>query len=86
MARDLALRLVVDVGRVVIKRRQRANVADHYRHGVRVAPIAREEPRHLFVHHRMVRDGAPKIDELRVGRQLAVKQQIANSQKIGVLR
>ena len=57
----IALLRIVDVGGVVIERRQRADRADHDRHRMRVTAEAGEEPRHLLVHHRVVRDGVAEI-------------------------
>ena len=85
LACDLALRRIVDVGGVMVKRRQRADCADHYGHRVRVTPVAGEEPRHLLMNHRVVRDRLPEIDEFSVRRQLAVKEQVADGEEIGVL-
>ncbi len=53
---------VIDVGRVVIERRQRANHAAQHRHRVRVAAETAEESGDLLVHHRVMGDVG---DELR---------------------
>ena len=74
-----------DIGRVVIEGRQRADDAAHHRHRVRVAAEAAEELRHLLVHHRMTGHAIVEILLLRLGRQFAVKQQVADFQKIAVL-
>ena len=84
VARNLALRWIVDVGRVVIECRQRANGAHHDGHGMGVTPVAGEKPRHLLMHHRVVCDGAAEIDELLVVRQLSMQKQIANGEERGV--
>ena len=83
--RDLALARIVDVGRVVIEGRERADGADHDRHRVGVAAVAGEEARHLLVHHRVVRDGAAEVDELGVGRQLPVQEQVAHCEEARVV-
>ncbi len=52
---------------------------------MRVTAEAGEEPRHLLVHHRVARDGVAEGLELVVGRQLAVQQQVAGGEEVGVL-
>jgi hypothetical protein len=53
---------------------------------MRIAAEPGEEPRHLLVHHRVARHPVVEIFLLRLGRQVAVKQQVADLQKIAVLR
>ena len=84
VAGDLALARIVDVGGVVIEGRQRADHAAHDRHRMRVAPEAAEEAGQLLVHHRVMGDGVAEILHLRLGRQFAVQQQIADLQKVGM--
>ena len=69
----------------VIEGRQRANDAAHHRHRVRVAAEAGEEARHLLMHHGVARHAIIEIVLLRLGRQLAVKQEIADFEEIAVL-
>ncbi len=64
VAGDHALLGIVDVGEVVIEGRQRADDAAHHRHRVRVAAEAREEARHLLVHHGVAGDGVAEVLEL----------------------
>ena len=86
VARDHALLRIVDVGGVVVEGRERADRAAHDGHGMRVAAEAGEEARHLLVHHGVARDGAAEVFELRLVRQLAVEQQVAHLDEVGVLR
>ena len=83
--RDHALVRVGDVGRVVIEGRQRADHAAHHRHRVRVAAEAGEEARHLLVHHGVARHAVVEIVLLRLGRQFAVQQQVADFEEVAVL-
>ena len=68
MGRNLALLRIVDVGAVMIKRRQGADRAGHDRHRVGVAAEAGEEAVELRVQHGVVGDGRLKFCEFgRVG-------------------
>src|SRR5208283_3309250 len=69
---------IKNVGRVVIEGRERADRGDHDGHRMRVAPKALEEPRHLLMHHSMMRYAIIEILLLRRARQLAIQQQIAD--------
>ena len=73
-ARHLALRGILDVDRVVIEGRERADHADHDGHGMRVAAEARVEPRHLLMHHGMARNELMEHRVLLRRRQLAIEQ------------
>jgi hypothetical protein len=44
-----------------------------------------EESRHLLVHHGVARDATVEIFLLRLGRQFAIKQQIADLEEVAVL-
>ncbi len=81
VAGDFALLRIVDVGRVVIKRRQRADHAAHHRHGMRVAAEAAEERRQLLMHHRVMGDDKVEFFHPRFAGQLAVQQQMADFHK-----
>ena len=76
---------IVDVDRVVIEGRQRADHADHDRHRMRVAAEPGVEPRHLLMHHRVLGDAVVEVRVLLRRRQLAVEQQIAGLDEIAVL-
>ena len=52
---------------------------------MRVAAEAGEEPRHLLVHHGVARDGVAEVLEPALGRQLAVEQQVADLDEVGIL-
>ena len=82
--RDHALLRIVDVGGVVIERRQRADRRHHDGHRMGVAAEALEEPRHLLVNHGVVDDAVVEIGLLRLGRQFAVEQQVAGLQEVAV--
>ncbi len=84
VTRDHALLRIVDVGAVVIEGRQRADRAAHDGHGMRVTAEAGEEPRHLLVHHGVARDGVAEALELALRRQLAVEQQVADLDEVGL--
>ena len=72
---------ILDVDRVVIERRQRADHADHDRHRMRVAAEAGVEPGHLLMHHGVLDDAVVERQVLLSRRQLAVEQQIAGLDK-----
>jgi fatty acid-binding protein DegV len=57
----IALLRIVDVGRVVIEGRQRADHAAHDRHRVRVAAEAAEEAMNLLVHHGVAGDACVEV-------------------------
>ena len=86
IGRDHALIRVMDVGRVVVECRQRADHSAHHRHRVRVASEAAEEARKLLVHHRVVGDVVDELSLFRRGRQFAVQQEIGDFEKIALLR
>ena len=65
---------VVDVERVVIEGRQRADDADHDRHGVRVAPEAAEQEDELLMHHGVHGDVVFELTVLLLRRQFAEQQ------------
>ena len=52
---------------------------------MRVAAEAGEEARHLLVHHRVARHAIVEIVLLRLGRQFAVEQEIADLEEVAVL-
>ncbi len=52
---------------------------------MRIAAEAGEEARHLLVHHRVARHAIVEIVLLRLGRQFAVEQQVADFEEIAVL-
>ncbi len=78
---DGALDRIVDVGRVVIEGRQRADDAAHDCHRVRIAAEATEERRQLFMHHGVARDRVGEARQLVRRGQLAVQQQIGDFHK-----
>ena len=71
--------------RVVVEGRQRADDAAHDGHRMRIAAETREKARHLLVDHGVARDAVVEIVLLRLRRQFAVEQQIADFQEIAVL-
>jgi len=75
---------IVDIGGVVIERSQRADCCHHDRHRVGVAAETLEEPRHLLVHHGVVDHALVEIVLLRLGRQFAVKQEVAGFEEVAV--
>ena len=83
---DLALARVVDVGRIVIEGRHRADHAHHRRHRMRIPPEAPEEVVHLFVDHRVAGDCLLEILELARRRQFPVKQQVADFEEMRLRR
>ena len=85
IARHLALRRILDVDRVVIEGRERADHADHDRHRMRVAAEAGVEPGHLLMHHGVARDAVVEVVVLLLRRQLAVEQQVAGLDEVAVL-
>ena len=81
---DFALARIVDVDRVVVEGRQRADARHHHRHRMRVAAEAVEEPRHLLVDHGVAADPVVEFRLLRRGRQLAVEQHVAGLEEVAV--
>jgi hypothetical protein len=67
VAGDQPLVRIVDVGRVMIEGRQRADHAAHDRHRVRVAAEAAIEGRELFVQHRVAGDRAGELAQFGLG-------------------
>ena len=82
---DFALPGVVDVGRVVIEGGKRPHDAHHDRHRMGVAAESPEQKVHLFVDHRVICHPAFEILKFVRRRQFAVKQKIANLQKMRFL-
>ncbi len=82
--RDHALVRIGDVRRVVVEGRKGADRAAHDGHRVGVAAIAGEEAAHLLMHHGVARDAVVEIDLLRLGRQFAVQQEVADFQEVAV--
>ncbi len=85
VGRDLAMRRVVDVERVVIEGRERAHHAHHHRHRVRIAPEPLVEARQLLVHHGVHGDGPVEPLLLRRVRELPVHEQVAHLQEVAML-
>ena len=85
VGRDHPLVRVVDVGRVVIEGRERADHAAQHRHRVRVAAEPAEEGRELLVHHRVMGDVVDELLLLLRGRQLAVEQQVGDLHEVALL-
>ena len=81
---DHPLGRIVDVGGVVIERRERADRRHHHRHRMGVAAERLEEPRHLLMHHVVARDAIVEVFLLRLGRQLAVQQQITGLEEVAL--
>jgi hypothetical protein len=65
---------------------ERADHAAHHRHRVGIAAEAGIEACHLLVEHRVKRHAIVEIVLLRLGRQLAIEQQVAGLEEIAVLR
>ena len=76
----------MNVGRIMVERRERANNTAHDRHRVRIAPKPTEENRKLFIDHGVAGDRRVEIGFLGGIRQFALQQQIRNLQKIGLFR
>ena len=77
-SRDGALPGIVDVGGVVIERRQRANHTTHHGHRVSVTPEARIETSHLLVQHRVIGDGLFEFVVLELAGEISVQEEIAD--------
>ena len=82
---DHPLRLVRDVGRVMIEGRERADAGHHHRHRVRVAAETLEEAVHLVVHHGVARDPVVEIRLLGRAGQLAEQHQVGGLEEVAVL-
>ena len=75
---DVTVLRVVDVRRLGIERRQRADRAEQHAHRVRVVAEATEELLDVLVHERVDRDLVLPVRQLRGGRQLAVDEQVGD--------
>jgi hypothetical protein len=84
-ARDHALVGIVDVGRVVVEGRQRADHAAHHRHRVGVTPEPREQVAELLVDHGVMGDGVLELGVLLGARQFAVQQQVGDFEERALL-
>ena len=73
---DLAMPRIIDVERVVVEAGHRGDHRRHLRHRVRVVVEAVVEAQQRLVDHRVPRDAALELRELRPRRQLAVDQQV----------
>ena len=69
---------IVDVERVVVEGRQRADHAHHRRHRMRVPPEPGVEVQNLLVQHRVLGHHADELVLFLLRRQLAIEQQEAN--------
>ncbi len=78
MREDLAVARIVDVGGVVVERRHRGDDRGHHRHRVRIVVETAEEAQQRLVQHRVATDVVDEFLELRLLRQLAVQQQVAD--------
>ena len=81
---DFTLLDVGDIHLVVIERRQGSNDAAHNGHRMRITAETLEEVAHLVVQHRVVFDGVMEALVLFRCRKLAVKQEVADFQVVGV--
>ena len=68
--------VVVDLARLGIERRQRADRRQQHPHRVRVVPEALHELLDVLVHERVDRDVVDPLVELQLGRKLSVNQQV----------
>ncbi|MND83130.1 hypothetical protein D3C80_749800 [compost metagenome] len=84
--RNFAVLRVIDVQGVVVERGEGADHTAHDRHGVGVTAEAVEEALQLLVNHGVVLDGADELGLLFCVRQLAVQQQVAGFQVVGLFR
>ena len=85
VGRDHPLVRIVDVERVVIEGRQRADHAAAHRHRMGVTAEAAIEGAELLMQHRVVGDVLDELVLLRLGRQLAVHQQVAALHEVALL-
>src|SRR5262245_37632771 len=81
----LPLRRILDIDRVVIKRRERSSHANHDRHWMRVAAKPGIEPDQLLMHHGVLDDAVFKRFVLFGRRQLCVEQEETCLKKGAVL-
>ncbi len=81
---DLAMLFVIDIEGVVIESREGTHHATHDGHGVGVTTEAAEEEGDLLVHHGVTGYGALEFGELGLGRRLAVEQDVADFEVVGL--
>ena len=85
IGRNFPMTRVVDIQRIVIKRRQRAHHTHHHRHRMRVTTETAVKIIDLLMQHGVIAHRAEKLFLLRGIRQIAVQQQITGLKKIGIL-
>ena len=76
---------VVDVNRVVVEGRQRADHTAHHGHRVRITPEAAVEARQLFMHHGVMRHSIGECIELRFVGQITIQHEIGGFEKAACL-
>ena len=79
---QLAMLRVTDVEGVVVEGRERPHDADQHPHGMGVVLVPRDEPPDPLVDHGMAPDLRVERIPLRLPRQLAVQQQVADLQEV----
>ncbi len=82
---NLAVPVVVDVGRVVVEGRERSDDRRDHRHRVRVVVEPAIEPEDPLVQHRVARDRGRERLELLAARQFAFLQQVRDLEEARVL-
>ncbi len=75
---DFALLRIVDVGGVMVEGGHGPNDPGHDRHRMRITAETTIEIVHLLVHHGVARHQRLEFLHLRLGRQFAVKEQVAD--------
>ena len=82
---DCPLRRVLNIGRVVIEGRQRANDATHDGHRVGITAEPAIEDRQLLMNHRVAGDGVVEFGLLLGIRQFAFQQEIGHFKEVGLV-
>ena len=85
MREDLAVSIVRDVGRVVVKGRERGDDRRDHRHRVRVVMEAAVEANDPLVQHRVARDRVRERRQLLRARQFALLQEVGHLEEAAVL-
>ena len=81
---DLTVLGIIDVQRVVVEGRQRANYATHDGHRMGIAAETVEEVANLLMHHGVILHGADELIALFCGGQFAVQQGVTHFQVVGL--
>ena len=85
MSKDIPLPRILDIHRVVVVSRHRADDSGQYSHRMSIVAKAGKEVQHAFVQHRVSANGRIELLLLALRRQFAVQQQVGYFEKTRML-